>query len=194
MLYSFGACYDVGGNLADAYTNHCNLVPKDEDWIMLLDGDFMILTPEYGHVINQYIKKYPEYALWTIYTNRVMCKPQLVKELFYEGDIRKHREKALELYETKRYDVKPIVRSISGYCMIFQKKTFNRFKFRGKGVFGGTDTAFSLDVLRSGGKIGLMEAVYGFHYYRFNEGTKAVPYKDNATNEQLKKTSGYTKR
>jgi hypothetical protein len=54
--------------------------------------------------------------------------------------------------------------------MMFQKKTWKKYGgFKGNGLFG-VDTRFSRDVLRSGNMIGLMEGVYGFHYYRLNEG------------------------
>lgn len=186
MIYSFGGIYDLDGNLAKGYNDHCKIVPKDNDWIMIFDGDFEFLTPYYGHVINEYIKRYPEYDLWTSYVNRVNCRPQLQKDMFYIPDIRDHKERAIKLYETKRYDVKPIVRVISGYCMIFKKSTWKKFPFRGQGVMG-IDTKFSRDILKSGGKIGLMEAVYGFHYYRWNENTTATPYKESKMNEDAKK-------
>lgn len=183
--------YDMDGNLADAYNRHCELVPNSEDWIILIDADFMFLTPKYEHVIAEYLEKYPEYKLWTCYTGRVKCKPQLQKDMFYEMDMREHRKRALELYENKKYEVKPIKRVISGYCMIFQKKTWEEVGgFNGIGMFG-VDTRFSRRILKMGGNIGLMEAVYGMHYYRALEGTNAEPYKDHKMNEELKKKSNF---
>lgn len=192
MIYAF-VPYGNNGNLAKAYNDHCELVPNDNDWIILWDADVMVLTPRYQEVMEEAVKANPEYELFTCYTNRVKCKPQLVKEMFYVSDIKEHRNKAVELYKNKRRSIKNIRRVISGHCMMFQKKTWKKYKFRaykGDGMFG-VDTLFSRDILRGGGKIGLIEAVYAYHYYRFNEGTSAVPYKDNNMNEELKRKSGY---
>lgn len=176
MIYYFGDAYDLKGNIAEAYNRHIDLVPNDEDWCVVADADFMFLTPRYGEVISEYLRRYPEYTLWTVYTNRVKCRPQLIKEMFFEDRMSKHREKAVELYENKRYSVKRLHRVISGYVMIFKKKDWKRLgKFRGEGLYG-IDTRFSRDVLIRGERIGLMEAVYGMHYYRFNDGIKFNPY------------------
>ena len=169
--------YDQGGNLADAYNRYCSIVPGDNDWIIIWDGDVMVLTPEWEKVIKDTIRIYPNYTLYTCYTNRVKCRPQLQKDLFHEPDIRKHRKRALELYNTRRHHVKEIRRVISGYCMIFQKKTWKRFPFRGKGIIG-IDTYFSRDILMAGLGIGLIEGVYVYHYYKFNEGVRFEPYKN----------------
>jgi len=169
MIYAFQP-YDQEGNLAKAYNKHVELVPNDDDWIVLRDADFMMLTPEYEKVMLEMVNLYPEYKLWTCYTNRVKAKPQIIKELYSEPRMDVHRNKAIELYNTKRHSVKEIGRVISGYVMMFQKKTWKACgKFRGNGMFG-IDTRFSHDILKKGWKIGLMEGVYGMHYYRFNEG------------------------
>lgn len=170
--------YDHEGNIADAYNRYCEVVPNDNDWIILWDADLMVLTPKYEHLMFEVAERNPQYSLWTIYTNRVTCRPQLIKSLFEESDIREHRKKALELYENYTYSVKDIHRSISGYCMMFKKKTWEKIGFSGKGLFG-VDTIFSNKIRHGGGKIGLMEGVYGFHYYRFNEGVNFQPYKNN---------------
>jgi hypothetical protein len=177
MIYSFQP-YDQNANLADAYNKHCKIVPDDDDWIVLRDADFMMLTPKYENLMYEIVNQHTEYDLWTCYTNRVRCRPQLQKDLFNEPDIRKHRERALYLYKNNRYDVKEIKRVISGYFMMFKKKTWKRVGgFKGKGMFG-VDTYFSRDILHDNGRIGLMEGVYGLHYYRFNEGVKFSPFKN----------------
>jgi len=170
MIYSFQP-YDQEGNLARAYNEHCKLVPNDDDWIVLRDADFMMLTPEYEKVMWEVVQANPMYELWTCYTNRVKCSNQIIKEMYNEPRMDVHRDKAIELYYSKRHNVKRINRVISGYLMMFQKKTWKRHPFRvGVSAFFGVDTRFSRDILKRGGKIGLMEGVYGMHYYRFNEG------------------------
>jgi len=168
MIYTFQP-YDLEGKIDRAYNEHIKLVPRDNDWIALRDADFMMLTPKYEHLIHEMIKKYPQIDLWTCYTNRVNCKKQIIKEMYNEPRMDVHRNKAIELYTTKKYDMKPIARSISGYFMLFKKSTWKKVGgFRGN-KFYGIDTNFSNDVLRAGMLIGLMEGLYGMHYYRFNE-------------------------
>lgn len=165
--------YDHDGNLADAYNWYCSIAPDDNSWIIFWDADLMILTPKYEHLMLEIAEKNPKYDLWTIYTNRVKCRHQIIKSLFEEVDIREHRKKAIELYKDYRYSVKN-VKIISGYCMMFKKKTWKKFPFRGRGLLG-VDNNFSRDIHKAGGKVGLMEGVYGLHYYRFNEGVNFKP-------------------
>lgn len=119
--------------------------------------------------------------------------------MFYEPDVRNHRKRAEELYEqqviSKKYDIKLIRRSISGYCMLFKKSTWKKvggFKkensqFKGGGFFG-VDSIFSYDVLSSGGIIGLMEGIYGFHCYRiWDKGCMVKPYKEEKDNIEARK-------
>ena len=176
MIWTFQP-YDHRGveYLKYAYDECCRLVPGDNDWIVLRDADLMILTPEYEKVMLETADKHPEYDLWTCYTNRVMCIPQVIEEMFYEPDLQKHREKALELYRKKRNKAKRVKVPVSGYQMMFRKKTWKRLNGFSDGEGPAADTIFSRKVLDSGGRIGLMEGVYGFHYYRFNEGVTS-PY------------------
>lgn len=173
MIYTFQP-YDMEGKIAKAYNAHIKLVPTRNDWIVLRDADFMMLTPKYEHLMYEMTVRHPEIDLWTCYTNRVKCKAQIIRELYNEPRMDVHRNKALELYETKKYDMKIIRGTISGYFMMFTKHTWQKAGgFKGE-KFYGVDTKFSKDVLRAGLKIGLMEGVYGMHYYRFNEDGKTL--------------------
>lgn len=159
--------YSLDGDLGAACNKCCEIVPDDNDWILISDQDSMILTPEYGHLISSYIEKYPDVDLFTCRTNRVNNKLQLEPGMFDATDIPTHRRKAVELSK-KPLSLTYTTRVISGYFMLFQKKTWTKYKFR-ENRFYGVDTYFSRDVLRDG-KIGIMDNIYSMHYYRMIEG------------------------
>ncbi len=162
--------YSLEGNLGQAYNEYIGLVPKDDDWIFLCDGDVMILTPRYLHLIQEIIERNPDVGMFTTYTNRVQSKVQIVSDMFEERDIIRHRMTALHLYDEHKYDLKEINQMISGYCMIFKKSVWKEIGgFTTEGMLG-VDNDFSSRVLKSGRKIMLMKGVYALHYYRMAEG------------------------
>jgi GT2 family glycosyltransferase len=173
MIYHF-VPYSLEKNYGKACNDYCRIVPNNDDWIVIQDADCMILTPNYGTILQKYIYMYPDTGIFTIWTNRV--KPnnknlqQYLPEMFNEVDIRKHREKALTLYSLNNGNIKEINRIISGYFMMFKKSTWVEVGgFKEQGILK-IDNDFSRKVLYSGKKILLMGMVYCFHYYRLNEG------------------------
>lgn len=177
MIYHF-IPYSLDKNIGIAYNTYCKLVPNDEDWIVIQDADVMILTPDYGHLLDKVTKMFPNTGMFTCYVNRIKpntknIKQQLVYEMFQERDIIKHRQKALELYNTKQYSIKIISNIISGYMMMFQKKTWKEVGgFLEQGILK-IDNDFSAKVIKSGKRILLLEGMYMLHYYRMLEGYKS---------------------
>jgi GT2 family glycosyltransferase len=174
MIYHF-IPYSLEKNIGKAYNDYCKIVPNDDDWIAVQDADCMILTPNYGVLLQKYIYRYPETGIFTCWTNRIKpnnknINQQLIQEMFNERDIIKHREKALTLYSLNNGGFKEITRIISGYFMMFKKKTWLEVGgFREEGMLK-VDNDFSRKVLQSGKKILLMQMLYCFHYYRMLEG------------------------
>lgn len=166
--------YSLSKNYGKACNEYCELIQDDEDWIAIQDADCMILTPDYGHLLYKIISNHSDIGLFTCYVNRI--KPneknlqQYIPQMFAEFDIREHREKALELYNTKRHDLKELNRVISGYFMLFQKKTWKEVGgFCEEGILK-VDNKFSRAILEKGKKIMLIESMYILHYYRMLEG------------------------
>jgi glycosyl transferase, family 25 len=167
--------YSFDKDLGKAYNQYCELVPNDEDWICLMDGDSMFLNSNFGHIIQEYINQYPECKLFLPVVNRIGKSSQCYKGLISSNpDIVYHRKIAKRLIEEGR-QVKSLVKdpnlSISMPCFIFQKKTW-------KAVGGfdetqrilGVDVRFSEKVRKLKAPIYLMENLYLFHYYRLLEG------------------------
>lgn len=156
-------------NLGKACNDHCSIVPDSEDWICLMDQDIMFLNPHSAKLIEDVIEKYgSEYELFSCYTNRLKVEHQLPEGFDQEGDVRRNIEIANWYYNNYFSEVFEVKKGVAGLLMLFQKKTWERIKFK-DGIIG-VDWTFSNDVLRSGGKIGLMKGLYVYHLYRmFNK-------------------------
>jgi len=142
----------------------------DNDWICLRDID--TFPPYHERFIQQVeeIANDPKgFDLIGCMTNRLGLVYQLVPNMFYELDIKKHRDKAKELAETN--DIKPLMQgqTIGGLFMLFSKNTwihagkFPEGGIRIKGSF--IDYHFSKAVK---GKKGIATGIYLFHNYRID--------------------------
>jgi GT2 family glycosyltransferase len=170
MTYYF-IPYDLNGNVGKAYNEYMQLLPQDTDYGVLTDRDIMFLTSDYGKQIEDIIKMYPDTGIFTCYCNRVGNPWQRYNGVISENqDWKYHIDLALKLQKEKYLEVKEIPRSISGFLMVIQKKTWQRVGgFLEQGILT-IDNNFSRKVLAIGKKILLMEGIYVFHYYRLLEG------------------------
>lgn len=158
-------------NLGRAYNEHCALVPNDDDWICMTDGDVMQINEFWPAQIEDIIRRNQGYALISCMTNRLGLKHQLPNGLSNDPDVLNHYKISKEHFD-KYYDqVVPSIRPTAGLLMLFPKRTWNRVKFeegltKAKGMF--VDARFAMDVLQKKGKIGIAKGLYVFHYYRFH--------------------------
>lgn len=159
--------YSTSKNIGRALNEFCSLVP-DNDWICLQDGDMMYLTPDWGLQIEKTISLHGDkFSLLGCVTNRLGRAIQRHEGLFSENnDVKIHYDIAKELSEKKWCQVEDITKKkyVAGMFMLFPKKLWNKVKFRENStVF---DDQFSIDIIRSGGKLGLMKGLYVYHAYR----------------------------
>jgi GT2 family glycosyltransferase len=161
-------------DLGKAYNEYCALVPDENDWICLRDGDTMFLGIRWGQVCRWYIDNYPGTGLFSAITNRVGDPSQCVKnKMDKKPRIEYYREYAMKMERFPPKDrprEKLLKAPISGFCMLFQKKTWQRHPFEeGVGLLR-IDNAFSRKVKHSKKPIVLMSRLFVWHYYRLNEG------------------------
>lgn len=168
MIYDFTPCA-TDKNLGKVYNQYMEIVPNNDDWVIIRDRDTMYLQPNYMELIEQAIKKNPDADLFTCYTNRVGNKEQCY------GGLINNTSDVLRVYLDTRYNnvmlrksYKPLNKCISGFFMLFQKKTWQKHKFK-DGILG-VDNHFSQSILDKGGKIILIEGLYVYHYYRLHSG------------------------
>lgn len=167
MIYTFTP-FSIEKNFGKAINQCCSIVPNDEDWICIRDGDAMNLTPDWGNIIQDAIDKHgSEYQLFGCWTNRLNKANgghQMASGLTYDNmNITDHYEVAQML--SKFSDEMVEVKSIAGFFMLFQKKTWSLsggFVENSKAF----DTWFCDAVKKKGGKIGLINRLYMFHLYR----------------------------
>jgi len=187
MHIYYGIPYSLERNLGAEYNRYMNLLPNDDDWMVLTDGDIMFFG-DWGHQIAEVIKKIPDAGIITCYTNRV-AKNKAQLHGVDSTDILVHKVISRDLNNKFRGNYKKINQRISGFLMAINKKTW-----REVGKFPETpnkildiDGLFSNKVLRANKGIYLMRGVYVLHYYRFLEGPK---YKDHLRNaEEIAKKS-----
>lgn len=169
MIYFFTP-YSLEKKLGKAYNQYCNLVPNDDDWICLTDGDTMFLTPEFGYQLQMAINLKPNTGLFTCYTNRVGNLEQTFPGMYEEKDIIKHRIKAIEIQNNNFGKFKMCKGVISGHLLLFRKDIWKRAGgFHEEGILK-VDNLFSQAIHNLKLPIYLIEWVYILHYYRALEG------------------------
>jgi len=182
MIYYF-VPYSLSKNIGQAYNQYMSLLPNDNDWGILMDGDTMFLTFDWGHAIAEVIKKLPDAGIITCYTNRVAKnKAQLYG--VDSTDILVHRVIAKKVNKESRGQYRKINQRVSGFLMAIKKKTWRevgKFPERANQILD-VDGLFSTKILRANKGIYLMRGVYVLHYYRMYEGAK---YKDHLRDAEV---------
>jgi hypothetical protein len=187
MIYFFTP-YSFEKKLFEAYDSYINLLPDENDWACLVDGDACFFENNFGHQVQEYISKYPDTGIFTSYASRCGYKFMVPENTDQECDsIKYHRIRSQELYEKLNGQVKEINDNISGHLICIKKSTWLLIKDELFTVCAGAnllgvDTQISSIVLGHGLKIRLMKGIYLFHYYRFAEGKS---YKQHLIDQKI---------
>ncbi|HLS54093.1 MAG TPA: hypothetical protein VK031_08980, partial [Tissierellaceae bacterium] len=151
-------------NLGGHYNDTIKHLP-DEEWICVSDQDALwfpeFVLKQVEDAINTHGNKY---KLMGAYTNRIAAERQRAfPSKFDNMDIFEFRKDAEKLHKDRYNRVKPI-KDIAGFFMLFSKELWNRVQFRCNTI--ACDTFFCQDIKRLGYKIGLIEGIYVYHWYR----------------------------
>lgn len=167
MKIHYSTPYSTEKNFGKAINEFCSLIPEN-DWICVMDGDMMFLTPDWGVQIDQVVREHGKYySLFGCYTNRLGRPFQIYNISNYDNhNIKDHYEIAIKCRNEKFSQVKDITskRHIAGMFMLFSKSLWNKINFEENTEY--FDDRFSNEVVRSGGKLGLIEGLYVYHSYR----------------------------
>jgi GT2 family glycosyltransferase len=173
MIYYFTP-YALDGYFGRAINESCKIVPNNEDWICIRDGDTSFITEDWGKIIAENIAKYPDTGLFTCITNRSGRTVQLrSRKDFMVRDIRKLAQIAKDQAYRQRHVVSILSNAPAGYFMLFKKSTWlatGGFSDT-KGILGA-DIRFGDKVLKLGMPIRILYGLYIFHYYRMLQGPK----------------------
>jgi hypothetical protein len=141
-----------------------------EETVCFTDGDTSFLTPDFGHIIEDYHQRFPD-AVLTCRTNRIHpLSKQLDGRIDEECNVRKLIIKAEErkLLRTVT-EIKP-GEAMSGLLMIVPKKVWGKVPFVENGGCLGVDSQFRIDLHNAGIKIYIMDGVFIMHSYRLLNG------------------------
>jgi len=176
MKIHYSTPFSTEKNIGKAYNEFCELVP-DGDWIVLMDGDVLRLRPDWGHQIEEIIRRNKDnFKLISCVTNRLRADHQLYNNRFPEiADIDYHVKVANKLAAQRYADVEA-TSYVAGLCLIFNKDTWKAVGgFRENSIL--FDKEFNTDIRAKfgGNPIGIAKGLYVFHLYRW--GSKD-PYND----------------
>ena len=159
--------YRLDKNLGKAYND---IMRMSDQTVCFTDGDTMFLTPDFGHIIEDYHNRFPD-AVLTCRTNRIhhlskqldgkMDEECNVRELLIKAEERKHLKTVTE--------IKP-GEGMSGLLMVVPKKVWEKVPFVENGGCLGVDSQFRIDLHNAGIKTYIMDGLFIFHQYRFLQG------------------------
>lgn len=161
-------------NLGRELNKHCEIVPNDEDWIVIRDNDTCYLHPFINKQLEDIIKKHGnDYQIFSCLTNRLGLKYQLPYGLMNETDVLKLRDLAEKHYAEHYDEIIPCRRNepTAGLFAMFQKKTWKKHKYdEGLANAGGfIDWRFTKGHLDKGSNIAICKGIFLFHYYRMHQ-------------------------
>lgn len=159
--------YRLDRNLGKAYND---IMRMSDQTVCFTDGDTMFLTPDFGHIIEDYHNRFPD-AVLTCRTNRIhhlskqldgkMDEGCNVRELLIKAEERKHLKTVTE--------IKP-GEGMSGLLMVVPQKVWQKVPFIENGGCLGVDSQFRIDLHNAGIKILIMDGLFVFHQYRLLQG------------------------
>src|SRR5690606_38469341 len=125
--------------------------------------------PDSKKQIKDVIDKYGnDFDLFGCITNRLNKTHQLYNNFISEeSDILEHKKIADKLHEEKYCQVIETHLPIAGCFMLFNKDTWERFKFKENNLL--FDTLFCKELLKNDHRIGIIEGLYLFHFYRLDK-------------------------
>lgn len=137
-------------------------------YVIIQDGDVMQLNAYYGNRISEAVEANPQFQLFTCYTNRIGRPEQVSPHADWANDdIKHHRELANEhwnMYGTSVIDVTdaPL---LSGHLFVIDKEYWKYLPDL-PNIGLGCDNEIHKMYKEAGYKVGLMQGIYVYHWYR----------------------------
>ena len=160
---------ELGKDLGKSYNMFMERL-QDDDWACFLDHDAMFTTKNWYHQLEDIIEKFPDIGLFSCLTNRIanpMQKPHGIDQ--HNHDIQYHRNigKTLQsqYYDTVHVEDKLHGWLMSGVIILISKRTWKRVGGFKSG-FLGVDNDMHEKCIDNDIKIGIMNGVYVYHWYR----------------------------
>jgi GT2 family glycosyltransferase len=171
MLFNFVPYADAAHfkNLGWAY-NRCMNLLSDTDTALFVDHDAMFTTGDWYRCIELALEENPSFSCLTCITNRIGRHYQKAPGIDRKSnDILYHRQagqRFLTQHGTRVVDITN-EKELSGVVIVLRRSAWGKVKFREKpNQLLGIDNALHRDLRRAGLKIGLMQGIYVYHWYR----------------------------
>lgn len=163
------------GDLGKAYNIAAELIPSN-DWVCFIDADVMVLNSNFGDILQECIDKFGrQYPLMTCLTNRVAEPSQRLAGHLNENPSALYHKKMADKVAMNPPSVKEAPRPISGMLMLFPKWLWADIGGFKSGILG-VDNDFHHKVVSSGRKVGVIQNLYVFHYYRLHKAVNDVTH------------------
>jgi hypothetical protein len=171
MIY-YTVPFDSSKNLGKYYNDFMKVLPNEDDWACIVDGDTIFTTPDYGLLVEKAISENPDADCFTAMTNRVGCQWQIAPGVdIHSDDIRYHRDfgKLLKtVYGHSVVDVtnKPKTQVMSGFFILLKKSSWQKFGgFKESGMLG-IDNDLHWKIQKHKQKFYMIRGLYLYHWYR----------------------------
>lgn len=176
MNVYFFTPYSFEKNIGKEYNKYMSLIPNENDWGVLMDGDVLFLENNFGHIIKEYIDNYDDgnVGMFTCYASRTMNK-ELKPPYFYnenDFDMISQKERYINISNYFYLSIKEIKKHCSGFLLCIKKKVWNDVPCPETGSLHKADVEWSNKLKLNGYKLLCMEGLYVLHYYRSKEGIK----------------------
>lgn len=172
MIFTFQP-FSPEKKIGEAYNAHCWLVPRETDWILILDYDAMILDPRAYTIMQRAIDAHPEAEIFTAYASRIGYSDQrLNPHKIEENDsIKHHLQIARDLADEWPNGECTPIHTAAGFFLLFRKSYWEKQKFQPEIVDSSGrlfDWNFCLPAMHRK-TIRLIRGVYCWHTYRLGK-------------------------
>lgn len=171
MIY-YTVPFDSNKNIGKYYNSFMDIIPDDDDWACIVDGDTIFTTPDYGLIIEKVVQENLDASCFTGFTNRVGCEWQIAPGVdVTSDDIKYHRdfgEKMKIIYGSSVVDVtnKPKNAVMSGFLIMIKKSAWRTIGgFKDEGMLG-VDNDLHWKLQNHNLKFYLIRGLYLYHWYR----------------------------
>lgn len=163
-IINYVTAYDTNKQIVNSINKIMSRLDNNE-YACIRDGDVIFLTSNFGHLINDVVKKYPDCDLFSCYTNRIGNPNQILPNAPTHNDIEKHREIAKKL-SNKYWDLcEPYTDKKPLYGMLLLIKKKNYIPLEHNGILAIDNKIFNSFKNRNL-KIMMIKGLYVYHYYR----------------------------
>lgn len=151
-----------------------SLLPNDNDWGIIMDGDVAFLDNEYGNIIKQHIEKFNandvgQFGCFASRTGNKYLRPEGIYD-GHDHNIISQKKRYNKVKEKYDISIKEVPNHITGFFICVQKKKWKEVPCPEQNKLAGVDVNWSKAFKQKGYKLLCMQGLYVLHYYRAAEG------------------------